>query len=223
MNFITGERMIKAVIFDMDGTIVDTLDDLTDAVNYMLGLHNMPLRSKIEIKSFVGDGIPKLIERSLPSIPSDKELEKYTEEMLNYYIPHSMDKTAPYDGIIELLKELKNRNILTAVVTNKEETAAKKIVNEMFLNLFDVVVGARENLPSKPAPDGVNLALAELSITDKNEAVYIGDSDVDAKTAFNAELSFIAALWGFRDKDVLEKAGATVFASVPADVLNIIA
>ena len=199
----------KAVIFDMDGTILDTLDDLAGSVNHSLSLYGYPQRNRDEIRSFLGNGMVRLIHLSVPEGTSKEEESAVLEEHKSYYATHSAIKTAAYEGIPELLKTLKSHGYKTAVVSNKSDSNVHNLVEQYFNGLFDVSVGARDGVPRKPARDLVDIAMKELGAT-KEDRVYIGDSDVDIKTAQNSELPMITVLWGFRDKDVLEKCGATV-------------
>lgn len=164
----------------------------------MLKRNGFKLRSIAEIRSFVGNGIYKLIERSLPENASDDTVKICYDEFSEYYKINMMNKTKPYDGVAELLLNLRAKGVKTAIVTNKADFAAKKMCEEIFGNKIDLVIGSNGEMQNKPAPDGVLLAIKALK-ADLNKTVYIGDSEVDAKTALNAKLNFIAVLWGFRD------------------------
>jgi phosphoglycolate phosphatase len=201
----------KYLIFDMDGTILDTLDDLADSVNRALELHNFPKRTREEIRSFLGNGMVKLIHLSVPEGTSKEEEAEILDEHKNYYASHSTVKTRAYEGIPELLALLKAHGFKTAVVSNKSDSNVKNLVDKYFNGLFDVSIGARDGVPRKPERDLVDIAMKELGAT-KEDSVYIGDSDVDIATARNSKLPMITVLWGFRDRDVLEKNGATVIA-----------
>ena len=213
--------MIKAVIFDLDGTLLDTLHDLTDSVNHILSLHSMPARTIDEIRSFIGNGIPTLIKRSVPSGTDINELAVCTDEMQTYYKEHSDIKTKPYDGINELLERLKNAGILTAVVTNKAEEAAKILCEKKFGDAFSVVIGDNGKDKLKPAPDNVFRALEFLDMQ-KNEVLYVGDSDVDMLTAQNAGLISVGVDWGFRDAETLKNHGADHIIYSPLELLDLI-
>lgn len=213
--------MINTVIFDFDGTLLDTLEDLTDSVNHIMDIHNYPKRTIDEIRSFIGNGIPTLIRRSIPADIDESTAEICTEEMKKYYKTHAKIKTKPYDGINELLSELKKRNIKTAVVTNKAEASAKLLCKEFFGDTFTVVIGDNGIDKLKPAPDNVFKAIKLLN-SDKENILYVGDSDVDIITANNASLTSVGVLWGFRDKECLEKNGANYIISQPYELLNII-
>lgn len=212
--------MIKAVIFDLDGTLLDTLEDLTDSVNYVLYKHRMPERTVSEIRSFIGNGVPTLIARSVPENTDAKTLKICVAEMMEYYKDHAEIKTKPYDGITELLYELDKRNIASAVVTNKAEEAAKILCKAKFGDIFKVVIGDNGKDKLKPAPDNVFRALKELNLT-KDEVLYVGDSDVDMITAENASLESVGVTWGFRDENVLRNSGAKHIINTPADLLKL--
>lgn len=202
---------MKAVIFDMDGTILDTLQDLRASVNHALKKHGLPERSSKEIRSFLGNGMVQLIHKSVPDVTDEKTEAEVLEEHKAYYPDHCAEKTKAYPGIEELLKFLHERGIKTAVVSNKRDNNVKALVKEYFNGLFDVAVGARDGVERKPSAELVKIALDELGVSE-DEAVYVGDSDVDVATAKAANLKMIAVTWGFRDLKDLTDAGAEVFA-----------
>ena len=212
--------MIKAIIFDLDGTLLDTLEDLTDSVNYVLGKHNMPERTLDEIRSFIGNGVPTLIKRSVAENTDAETLSICVSEMMEYYKDHAEIKTRPYNGIPELLEELKNRNITTAVVTNKAEEAAIILCSKKFGNTLSCVIGDNGKDKLKPEPDNVFRALKELN-TEKDEVLYVGDSDVDMITAENAGLTSIGVTWGFRDEKTLRENGADYIINSPDELLKL--
>ena len=214
------KKMIKAIIFDLDGTLLDTLEDLTDSVNYVLGKHGMPERTLDEIRSFIGNGVPTLIARSVPAGTDPETVKICVDEMMEYYKDHAEIKTKPYDGIMELLDALKNQNIRTAVVTNKAEEAAIILCKAKFGDVFDIVIGDNGIDKLKPAPDNVFRALKELNLK-KNEVLYVGDSDVDMITATNAGLESVGVTWGFRDENVLRNNGADNIINSPLELLNL--
>ena len=209
----------ELIVFDMDGTILDTLEDLKNCMNHVLELHQMPTRTLEEIRSFVGNGIRTLIERAAPSGTSCETLNEIHKDYMAYYEIHCTDYTKPYDGILELLPALKNLGYKTAVVSNKADAAVKDLCIEYFDNLFDLAIGERPEMAKKPAPDMVELVLKQLNIP-KEKAVYIGDSDVDVATAKNAGLDLIAVDWGFRDRDILQTQGAEIILSDPMEILK---
>lgn len=206
-------------IFDMDGTILDTLEDLADSTNYALKLNNLPVRTIDEIRSFVGNGIGKLIERAVPAGSSQDVIDKVYNDMTAYYKLHNADKTKAYDGINECITSLRSMGIKTAVVSNKVDYAVKELCDKYFTDLFDASVGDRPGMERKPAPDSVNEVLSQLGI-DRSQAVYIGDSDVDFQTAVNAKIPCISVTWGFRTKEFLEGIGANRFADEPSEILD---
>ncbi len=213
--------MYKLAVFDMDGTILDTLEDLKDSTNFALKKCGYPTRSYDEVRRFVGNGIRKLIERAVPEGLTVEQIDRVHEVFTEHYKVHCADKTKAYDGIKPLLEKLRASGVKTAVVSNKADYGVQELCKEYFDGLFDYAVGEREGIRRKPAPDAVNEALRVLGI-DKSEAVYIGDSDVDFETAKNAELPCISVLWGFRDEEFLREKGATLFVRDPAEIYDII-
>ncbi len=213
--------MIDTVIFDLDGTLIDTLHDLTDSINHVMRLHGFPERSVPEIRSFVGNGIPTLVRRSLPSGTPESTAVICTNEMNDYYKTHAKIKTMPYEKISELLEELNKMKIKTAVVTNKSEPAAKILCNEFFFDKLTAVIGDNGKDALKPAPDNVFRALKLLG-SDKNSAIYVGDSDVDILTAQNANVKSVGVLWGFRDEATLKSCGADYIISAPTELITVI-
>lgn len=211
----------KAAVFDMDGTILDTLSDLANAMNYELCKNGMPVRTIDEIRRFVGNGIQKLIERAVPVGTTSSTVNAIFVDFIDYYKTHCEIATKPYDGIESLLKKLKEAGLKTAVNSNKADAAVQILCERYFPNLFDCAVGEKEGIAKKPAPDSVNEILRQLGVP-KHEAVYIGDSDVDFETARNAGLDFIGVDWGFRGKDFLRACGAEKIAMNMEDVLRFI-
>ena len=209
----------QLAIFDLDGTLLDTLEDLADSTNYIMRSFGYPERTIEEVRSFVGNGIRKLLERSAPNGTSAEEIDRMFEQFKVYYGAHCADKTKPYDGVMELLDALKKQGVKLAVVSNKADYAVKSLCEQYFCGLFDEAVGERIGIARKPAPDTVNEVLKNLQF-DKSQAVYIGDSEVDVQTAKNAEMDCIAVDWGFRDREVLKNAGAEIIVSTPEDILN---
>ncbi len=214
-------RKYKMLIFDMDGTILYTLEDLKNTTNYALTQHGFPERTLEEVRRFVGNGIHKLIERAVPTGTSDTDIEAVFATFEIYYQDHCMDTTRPYDGINELLTKLRAQGYMTAVVSNKVNFAVQDLVQDFFAGQFDIAIGEREGVRKKPAPDSVYEVLKEFDLS-KDEVIYIGDSDVDYATAQNAGVDCILVEWGFRDRAFLESLGATVFAKKPEDILDIV-
>lgn len=211
------ERKFETVIFDMDGTLLDTLCDLTDAVNAALESMEMPKRGIEEIRQFVGNGVRNLMERAVPEGAKNPQFEETFVRFKEYYAIHCNDKTRAYDGVIQLLKELQRQEYALAIVSNKLDSAVKELNDLYFEGIVKVAIGEREGVAKKPAPDTVYAALKELGMP-KETAIYVGDSDVDLMTAKNAGLPCISVLWGFRDKNFLKEHGADKFAQVPEDV-----
>ncbi len=209
----------NTVIFDLDGTLLDTLDDLSDSLNHTLTEVGAPTLTKEQVRRYVGNGMARLIELALPGGRDDPRYDRTLETMQAYYKAHNQIKTAPYPGVVELLDELRRRGYALAVVSNKPDTSVKPLVKHYFGDAIPVAIGQRPDVRRKPAPDAVEEALRQLG-RDRVEAVYVGDSEVDLATARNAGMDCISVTWGFRDREVLESAGATRYADTPAEVLD---
>lgn len=207
----------ELVLFDLDGTLLNTLEDLADSMNAVLRQSGYPERSLAEIRNFVGNGIKKLVKRSAPEDTKAEEIVRMYETFLPYYKEHCADKTKPYEGIQELLAKLRDNGIKLAVVSNKADAAVKELCEQYFPDFFKEAVGERAGIARKPAPDTIYEVLRNLNI-EKEKAVYIGDSEVDVQTANNAGLDCIAVSWGFRDEPVLKAAGAETIVSAPEEV-----
>lgn len=214
-------KKTEAVIFDLDGTLTDTLEDLKNSVNFALAKLGFPERNHDEIRSFVGNGVKKLIYRSVPNGTAEETAEECLKIFKERYKNNSLVKTKPYDGIIPLLEELKKQQIKTAVVTNKMHEAAADIVHIFFDGLIEITVGQVDGVPQKPQPDGIYAALEKLGVS-KEKAVYIGDSEVDCITAKNAGIPCIGVTWGFREKSVLLENGADYIADTPEEIIEYI-
>lgn len=210
----------KLAIFDLDGTILNTLEDLADATNYALTQHGYPRRTTEEVRRFVGNGIRKLIERAVPAGTPEEEINRVHQTFSAYYQQHCADKTRPYEGILQLLQQLRAAGCMTAVVSNKADIAVQPLCRHYYDGLFDYAVGEREGIRRKPAPDSVLEVLRRLQ-TDASQAVYIGDSEVDIQTAANAGMDNIIVTWGFRDRVYLESQGGRRFADTPAEVYDL--
>ncbi|MGN0513491.1 MAG: HAD family hydrolase [Lachnospiraceae bacterium] len=211
----------KLFIFDLDGTILDTLDDLSDSVNYALSVVGFPARTVDEVRVFVGNGIRKLIERAVPMGTPKEKTDMVFEKFKEYYGKNCANKTRPYKGIREMLLKLKNAGIKIAVLSNKADFAVKILCDKYFNDMFDAAYGAREGVNKKPSPDAVFEILNELGI-DKKDAVYVGDSEVDIETANNAGMDMIIVDWGFRERALLEQKGAGVIVSAADEFLGLI-
>ena len=211
----------KYVIFDLDGTILDTLDDLADAANAALRECGYPERTKDEVRLFVGNGIRRLIERAVPEGTGEEDIVKTHETFTAYYSIHCKDKTRPYEGIPELVRALKANGIHSAVVSNKADYGVKALCEEYFEGLFDMSVGEREGIRKKPAPDSVFEAMRVMG-AQSSQTVYIGDSDVDVMTAQNSGIDCIGVSYGFRGREFLEAHGAKVIADTVDELYEIL-
>ena len=212
--------MYKVYIFDLDGTLLDTLGDLAAAVNYALRTHGMPEHSIDDVRRFVGNGVRKLMERSIPDGAANPQFDETFATFRHYYMAHSLDTTRPYEGIPETLAALKERGCRLAVVSNKMMAATQELCQHFFPDTVEVAIGENEaeGIRKKPAPDTVFAALRQLGVGEEG-AVYVGDSDVDLETARQSGLPCISVLWGFRDRDFLIKHGAKTFISAPQELL----
>lgn len=209
----------KAVIFDLDGTLINSLNDLADSVNKVLKLYNLPTYDIESYKYRVGNGIRKLMERSLPA---DKQnlLDEALEKFKAIYAEHNLDKTRPYDNIIDLLQKLQAQNIKLGVCTNKHDEAAKAIIKKLFgEKIFDQVIGDKPGLKRKPDPSKV-LAIAQNWHIKPQEIAYLGDSGVDMQTAVNANMLAVGVLWGFRTAEELKENGADILINSPLELLT---
>ena len=205
-------------IFDLDGTLLSTLGDLAASCNYALRSCGMPERSLDEVRQFVGNGVKMLMIRAVPGGEENADFEKACATFREHYMHHNLDTTAPYPGIMDMLKRLSEGGAKLAVVSNKFYAATQELVAHFFGDYVKVAIGEREQIRKKPAPDTVIEALRQLG-ADANSAVYIGDSDVDIDTARAAGMPCISVLWGFRDKDFLIKHGAETLVESPEEII----
>ena len=213
--------MYKAVIFDLDGTILDTLEDLCASVNYALLNHNFPPRTIDEVREFVGNGIKKLIERAVPCNTDEQTVELVLDTFKKHYSVNSDVNTKPYAGITDCLEKLKQEGIKIAVVTNKAHFAAVPLCQKYFGKVIDVTIGEREGVRKKPYPDTVFEAMEHIGVK-SSECVYIGDSDVDIQTAKNAGIDCISVTWGFRSEEFLKSFGAVNIVNNVEDMYGLI-
>ena len=213
--------MKKAVIFDLDGTLLNTLDDLADSTNYALSRFGYPTRTIEEVRQFVGNGVAKLIERAIPEGKNNPNFEKCLAIFKENYAQNMYNKTAPYNGIIEMLSNLKSKRIKIAVVSNKFDLAVKELCKKYFEGFIDFAAGENEaqGIKKKPAPDTVISVLNEFNFASE-DAVYVGDSDVDIMTAKNSKMPCISVTWGFRDEKFLLENGATILINAPSEIYN---
>lgn len=214
--------MYSTYIFDLDGTLLDTLEDLAAAVNYALRQHGMPEHSVDAVRCFVGNGVRLLMERATPDGAANPSFEKVFETFRQYYMAHSLDTTKPYENIPQVLASLRARGCRVAVVSNKMMAATQELCRYFFSDTVEVAIGEDEasGIRKKPAPDTVEVALQSLGVG-KEGTVYVGDSDVDIMTARHAGLPCISVLWGFRDKTFLQEHGATTFITRPGELLEL--
>lgn len=212
---------IQAVIFDLDGTLLDTLQDLTNAVNAAMEHMGMPFHSMEDVRRFVGNGVRKLMERAVLDGSANPKFEEGYAFFREYYAAHCKENTRPYDGVIELMKELRQRGKKIAIVSNKMDPAVKILDQDYFVGLTDAAIGESELIPKKPAPNMVQKALEELGVT-QDQAVYVGDSEVDIQTAVNSNLPCISVTWGFREPQFLLEHGAEHLIDYPLELLDLI-
>lgn len=211
----------QTYIFDLDGTLLNTLDDLAASTNAALRHSGFPERRTDEVRRFVGNGVRKLMERAIPSGEGNPLFNETFAFFRQHYLEHSLDNTRPYEGVEELLRELKRRGKRTAIVSNKFYAATQELARHFFPDTIDVAIGEHEDagIRKKPAPDTVLEALRQLGVG-KEEAVYVGDSDVDIATAHNCGMPCISVLWGFRDEAFLRQHGAQTLVGKPCEILS---
>ncbi|MDY4901796.1 MAG: HAD family hydrolase [Treponema sp.] len=215
----------KAVIFDLDGTLLNTLDDIAESCNFALSAFNFPLRTVDEVRQFVGNGYSRLIELAVPGGKENPLFQQVLQKGKDFYSKNCQNKTAPYDGIPELMEKLSKEGIKLGIVSNKPDNEVKTLAKRYFNSYVtkETAVGEMEDkgIRRKPFPDSVNKLISILGVN-KEEALYVGDSDVDVLTAKNAGIKCISVTWGFRTRDFLEKNGALYFADSPAQLFQMI-
>ena len=211
--------MNKAVIFDLDGTLLNSLGDLTGAVNHALTCHGFPTHTEAQVRTYVGDGVKQLIARSCPAGTDAATQEAVLADYLPYYAAHNMDKTAPYPGVVEVIRTLRETGYVVGVVSNKHAHGVQMLTAHYFADMLDVVVGADSSRPLKPAPDGLLYALEQLGVTPEN-AWYVGDSVQDVQTAHAAGVKSVAVTWGFQDAERLIAENPTALAYEAEEVAN---
>ena len=208
--------MKVGILFDLDGTLLSTLEDLTDSINHTLRAYHCPERTLAEVKGFIGNGARNLIARSLPGKESDPPFEEVFADYKAYYATHNQIKTHPYEGILEALEEIR-REFPVAVVSNKHDTATKPMCKAYFgEEIF--ALGERPGCPKKPAPDMLRQAMAAIGV---DTCIYVGDSEVDILTAKNAKMYSVGCSWGYRPREVLSETGADVIIDEPTQILDI--
>lgn len=215
-------KKYDTIIFDLDGTLLNTLEDLADSVNAALRMYGFPCRKVEEIRSFVGNGVARLMELSIPDGINNPNYEKCLEDFRSHYSINMQNKTDTYEGIMELLGQLSEENYKIAIVSNKFDNAVKELNKVYFEKYIKVAIGESEGVSKKPSPDTVFKALDELKST-ADKAIYVGDSEVDVKTAKNSGVLCVGVTWGFRDREILEAKGADHIIDRPQELLEIIA
>ena len=212
--------MLKTVVFDLDGTLLDTLADLAASVNYALRQHGLPERSTSEVRSFLGNGIRYLMRHAAGEKLSEEAFAPVFETFRTHYVAHCLDRTQPYPGVMALLEELRKRGVKMAIVSNKLHPAVQELSRRFFEGYIESAVGESATVRRKPNPDAVLAALAELQ-SSPEEAIYVGDSEVDLATAKNAGLPCALVLWGFRDEPFLRSLeGADCYIETPDELLK---
>ena len=210
--------MKNTVIFDLDGTLLNTLSDLTDSMNYALALYGLSTIGEEDAKMMLGKGVEYFARKAIAK-DDEKMIKSVVDAFKKYYKNHSADRTAPYEGVLPLLRTLKSMSIKTAIVSNKLQFAVTDLNATMFENLIDVAIGERDGVQRKPSPDMVFLALNSLKST-PSETLYVGDSDTDLLTAANAGLDAVAVTWGFRSREFLLNHGAKRLIDKPEEILR---
>lgn len=214
-----NNQRFDTILFDLDGTLIDTLDDLRNAVNHALTLQGFAPRSREEVCSFVGNGIGLLVRRAAGNEPDEETYAALYRDFSAYYNEHYDDFTLPYDGIPELLKTLKARGYTLGVLTNKREDFARALCDGLFPGIFDAVAGEAGGTPRKPQKEAVDRLIAMLG-ADPAACLYLGDSQVDVETARNAGLTMVTVTWGFRDRETLSSCGAENLIDAPGELLT---
>lgn len=213
--------MKNAIVFDLDGTLLNTLEDLCDSTNFALEKCGFPKRTLGEVRRFVGNGIRKLIERAVPESAEAPAITECYEIFCEHYKGNMENKTAEYEGVSDMLRALYEAGYKMAIVTNKADFAAQALCKSLFGEYVKTVVGSVDSRPNKPAPDGVYYALRQMGV-EKSEAVFVGDSEVDMETAKNAEIDAVGVLWGFRDLADLQKAGVKMTVKDTKELKNLL-
>lgn len=210
-----------AIIFDLDGTLLNTLEDLAGAVNFCMEKYGYALRTLEEIRCFVGNGIQKLVERALPADISQEDFTRVFEDFRTYYTGHCQEKTRAYDGIMDLLACLSAKGCPMAIVSNKNMAAVQELNRLYFAEYIQIAIGEQEGVRKKPFPDSAYKAMEGLNVT-RDKVLYVGDSEVDAETARQAGIDCVLVSWGFRDRELLESLDVLAVIDTPDELLHIL-
>lgn len=210
------------ILFDLDGTLLYTLEDLADSINHTLAEYNQPILTLEQVRNYVGNGLRKLAERALPEGNDYDKFDEFFKDFVSYYNTHNLIKTKPYDGIMETTKRLKEANIKMAIVTNKGQTASDSLIKDFFAPNITVVIGDNGIHKRKPDPEPINIALEQLGVTDKSSVLYVGDSEVDGQTAENSGIDYVLCTYGFRDMDVLSQFKPVAFIDNISKLIDIV-
>lgn len=211
----------STIVFDLDGTLLNTLDDLKDSLNYALTTLGYEEKTLDEVRTFVGNGVYELVQQAMPVHSTEEDIQKCITSFKEHYSRNMQNKTRPYDGIMDILRELHRNNVKMAIVSNKFDAAVKELSNKYFGDLIAVAIGESATVKRKPAPDSVFTALNELG-SKINEAIFVGDSETDVQTAKNAGLPCIGVTWGFRTREVLKSEGADYIINTPDEILSLL-
>jgi phosphoglycolate phosphatase len=212
----------NTILFDLDGTLLYTLEDLTDSINYMLAKYDFPTHSIDDVRRFVGNGLRMLVVRALPMGEDYEHFDEFFKEFVAYYNTHNLIKTKPYDGILETIQKLDERNIKMAIVTNKGQIASESLLDDFFKPHINIVIGDDGNHKRKPDPEPIKIALDTLDVEDTSKVLYVGDSEVDGATAENAGLDYVLCTYGFRDMDDLKDFKPVAYIDHISKLLDII-
>ena len=212
----------STILFDLDGTLLYTLEDLTDSINHTLSEYHLPTHSLEDVRRFAGNGLRMLVVRALPDGESYEHFDKFLQDFIAYYNTHNLIKTKPYDGIMETTEKLSSMGIKMAIVTNKGQTASESLLKDFFEPNINIVIGDDGTHKRKPDPEPVQIALDKLGITDKSSVLYIGDSEVDAATAEASGIDYVLCTYGFRDMDVLSQFTPVAYIDHISKLLDIV-
>ena len=212
-------KTIDTVIFDLDGTLLNTLDDLADSVNYALKAFDFPIHTRDSVRKMVGNGIYVLMEKAIPDGRENPQYNPCVSLFKDYYFTHMKVKTAPFDGIMPMIEQLQKHNLKLAIVSNKFDSAVKELCQDFFTPYITTSIGQSDSIEKKPAPDTVFMAMEQLH-TSPESSIYVGDSDVDIDTANNSGIPYISVSWGFKDREFLENYGAKQIVDTVEDLQN---